>query len=84
MKRIGKVAYEMELPFEFDEIYPMFYHSMLKKCLGDPGLVILVESFGVKDSFSYKEIPVQILDYRLQVENQRDSLSESPVEKSIR
>ena len=35
---------------------------MLKKCMGDPSLIIPTENIGIKDSLSYGEIPVQILD----------------------
>ncbi|WMV55017.1 hypothetical protein MTR67_048402, partial [Solanum verrucosum] len=35
---------------------------MLKKCMGDPSLIIPTEDIGIKDSLSYEEIPVQILD----------------------
>lgn len=60
VRRIGKVAYELDLPSELDEIHPVFYVSMLKKCLGDLDLTISTESTGVKDSLSYEEILVQI------------------------
>ncbi|WMV07710.1 hypothetical protein MTR67_001095 [Solanum verrucosum] len=35
---------------------------MLKKCMGDPSLIIPTENIGIKGSLSYSEIPVQILD----------------------
>ncbi|WMV19265.1 hypothetical protein MTR67_012652 [Solanum verrucosum] len=35
---------------------------MLKKCMGDPSLIRPTEDIGIKDSLSYEEIPVQILD----------------------
>ncbi|WMV25592.1 hypothetical protein MTR67_018977 [Solanum verrucosum] len=35
---------------------------MLKKCMGDTSLIIPIEDIGIKDSLSYEEIPVQILD----------------------
>ncbi|WMV08506.1 hypothetical protein MTR67_001891 [Solanum verrucosum] len=61
-KRIGKVAYELELPQELAAVHPMFHISMLKKCMGDPSLIIPTENIGIKDSLSYEEIPIQILD----------------------
>ncbi|WMV46957.1 hypothetical protein MTR67_040342 [Solanum verrucosum] len=61
-KRIGKVAYELELPQELATIHPVFHISMLKKCMGNPSLIIPTGDIGVKDSLSYEEIPVQILD----------------------
>ncbi|WMV07859.1 hypothetical protein MTR67_001244 [Solanum verrucosum] len=35
---------------------------MLKKCMGDPSIIIPIEDIGIKDRLSYEEIPVQILD----------------------
>lgn len=33
--------------------------------MGDPSLVVLVESVGVKDSLSYEEVPMEILDHQV-------------------
>ena len=38
---------------------------MLKKCMGDPSLIVLTENVGIKARFSYEEIPVQILDLQV-------------------
>ncbi|WMV46275.1 hypothetical protein MTR67_039660 [Solanum verrucosum] len=38
---------------------------MLKKFMGDPSLIIPTEDIGIKDSLSYEDIPVQILDRRV-------------------
>ena len=35
-KRIGNVAYELDLPQELAVVYPVFHISMLKKCMADP------------------------------------------------
>ncbi|WMV46783.1 hypothetical protein MTR67_040168 [Solanum verrucosum] len=35
---------------------------MLKKCMGDPSLIIPAKDIGSKDNLSYEEIPVQIID----------------------
>ncbi|WMV54602.1 hypothetical protein MTR67_047987 [Solanum verrucosum] len=61
-KRIGNVAYELELPQELAAVHSVFHVSMLKKCMGDPSLIIPTEDIGIKDSLSYEEISVQILD----------------------
>ncbi|WMV08091.1 hypothetical protein MTR67_001476 [Solanum verrucosum] len=61
-KRIGNVAYELELPQELAAIHLVFHVSMLKKCIGDPSLIIPTENIGIKDSLSYEEISVQILN----------------------
>ncbi|WMV14119.1 hypothetical protein MTR67_007504 [Solanum verrucosum] len=61
-KRVGNVAYELELPQELVAVHPVFHIYMLNKFMGDPSLIILTEDIGIKDSLSYAEIPVQILD----------------------
>ncbi|WMV22944.1 hypothetical protein MTR67_016329 [Solanum verrucosum] len=59
-KRIGNVAYE--LPQELEAVHPVFHISMLKKCIGDPSLILPTRSIKIKDNLSYEEVPVQILD----------------------
>ncbi|WMV41902.1 hypothetical protein MTR67_035287 [Solanum verrucosum] len=61
-KRMGNVAYELELPQELAAVHPVFPISMLKKSIGDPSLIIQTENIEIKDSLSYEEILVQILD----------------------
>ncbi|WMV07081.1 hypothetical protein MTR67_000466, partial [Solanum verrucosum] len=61
-KRIGNVAYELELSQELAAVHPVFHISMLKKCIGDLSLILPTESVRINDSLSYEEIPVQILD----------------------
>ncbi|WMV25901.1 hypothetical protein MTR67_019286 [Solanum verrucosum] len=61
-KRIGNVAYELELPQKLAAVHLVFHISMLKNCMGDPSFFIPTEDIGINDSLSYDEIPVQILD----------------------
>ncbi|WMV42071.1 hypothetical protein MTR67_035456 [Solanum verrucosum] len=61
-KRIGNVAYELELPPELATIHPIFHIFVLKNRLGDPSLIVPTENIGIKDNLSYDEILVQILD----------------------
>ncbi|WMV41018.1 hypothetical protein MTR67_034403 [Solanum verrucosum] len=63
-KRIGNVAYELELRLEFAVVHPVFHISMLKKCMGDPSLIIPTGYIDFKDNLSYEEIPVEILDHQ--------------------
>ncbi|WMV42096.1 hypothetical protein MTR67_035481 [Solanum verrucosum] len=57
-KRIGNVAYELELPQELAAVNPIFHVSMFKKCMEDPSFVIPTEDIEIKDSLSYEEIPI--------------------------
>ncbi|WMV46945.1 hypothetical protein MTR67_040330 [Solanum verrucosum] len=63
-KRIGNVAYELELPLELAALHPVFHISMFKKYMGDPSLITPNENIGIKDNLSYEEIPVEILDHQ--------------------
>jgi len=62
LKWTGLVEYELDLPSDLAPVHPVFHFSMLKKCIGDPSLSIPTEDIGIKDSLSYEEIHVQILD----------------------
>ncbi|WMV09161.1 hypothetical protein MTR67_002546 [Solanum verrucosum] len=62
LKRIGKVAYELNLPNEMAPVHPIFHVSMLKKCIGDPVAIIPLEGLGVDESLSNEEVPIEILD----------------------
>ncbi|KAF3645208.1 hypothetical protein FXO38_19763 [Capsicum annuum] len=62
LQMVGNVAYELELPYGLSFIHSVFYVSLLKKCLGDPSSVVLLEGLGISDCLSYEEVPVKILD----------------------
>ncbi|WMV38152.1 hypothetical protein MTR67_031537 [Solanum verrucosum] len=62
LKRIGKVAYELELLAELAAMHPVFHISLLNKCVGDPASVVPLESVAVKDSLLYEDVPIEILD----------------------
>ncbi|WMV25358.1 hypothetical protein MTR67_018743 [Solanum verrucosum] len=50
LKRVDKVAYELELSTELPAIHPVFHILLLKKCVGDPTSIVQLESVVVKDS----------------------------------
>ena len=45
--RFGKVAYELELTLDLASFHPVFHVSLLKKCIGDPSVVVHIQSIGV-------------------------------------
>ena len=56
------MAYELELPTELATVHMLFHISLLKKFVGDPASVVLLECVVVKDSLSYEDVPVEILE----------------------
>ncbi|WMV18499.1 hypothetical protein MTR67_011884 [Solanum verrucosum] len=66
LKRVGKVAYELELTKKLAAVHPIFHISLLKKCVGDPASIVSLESMAVKDSLTYEDVPVEILDRQVQ------------------
>ncbi|XP_070041121.1 uncharacterized protein [Nicotiana tomentosiformis] len=70
IQRIGRVAYRLELPPEMSLVDKVFHVSMLKKVVGDPSLIVPVDTIEVNEELTYEEIPVAILD--MQVQNLRN------------
>ena len=64
LKRSAKVAYELELSANLAAVHSVFYISLLKKCVGDPTSIVPLKSLAAKDSLSYEDVPVVILDRR--------------------
>ncbi|WMV32483.1 hypothetical protein MTR67_025868 [Solanum verrucosum] len=62
LRRVGKVAYELDSPNELASVHLVFHVSMLKKYISDPTSIVSLEGFGVDKSLSYKEVPIEILD----------------------
>lgn len=60
MKRVGKVAYDLELPAELAVIHSIFHISLLKKCVGDPTSVLPLKSVVVEESLTYEKVPIDI------------------------
>ena len=58
-KRVVNVSYELEVHQELTMVHLVFHISMLKKCLGDPSLIVPTENIGI-DSFSYEKILVKV------------------------
>ncbi|WMV37841.1 hypothetical protein MTR67_031226 [Solanum verrucosum] len=62
LKRIGEVAYELELPVDLAAVHQVFHISFLRKCVGDPTSIVPLETVAVNDSLCYEDVLVEILD----------------------
>ncbi|XP_052485158.1 uncharacterized protein LOC128040450 [Gossypium raimondii] len=58
LKRVGPVAYQLELPPALDCIHDVFRVSMLRHYHSDPTYTILVEEIEVRPDLTFEEEPV--------------------------
>ncbi|XP_070034621.1 uncharacterized protein [Nicotiana tomentosiformis] len=58
----GKLSPRLELPPEMSLVHPVFHVSMLKKVVGEPSLIVPVETIEVNEELTYQEILVSIFD----------------------
>ena len=75
LRRIGQVAYELELPSELEFVHPVFHVSMLRKCIGDPSRVVPIKDVQVTEDLSYEEVTVAILDRQVRKLRTKDVAS---------
>ncbi|GJU73064.1 putative reverse transcriptase domain-containing protein [Tanacetum coccineum] len=62
LKKVGAVAYKLELPQELSRVHNTFHVSNLKKCYSDDPLVVSLEGLQVDDKLHFFEEPVEIMD----------------------
>nr|GFB14217.1 putative reverse transcriptase domain-containing protein [Tanacetum cinerariifolium] len=62
LKRIGPVAYKLELLEELSNVHNTFYVSNLKKCLSDESLIISMKELKLDGKLNFLEELVEIMD----------------------
>ena len=62
LKRVGPVAYQLELPDEMRGVHDVFHVSNLRKCLADESLTIPLQDVEVDEKLKFIEKPLQIED----------------------
>ncbi|GJT62290.1 putative reverse transcriptase domain-containing protein [Tanacetum coccineum] len=61
-KKVGAVAYKLELPQELRRVYNTFHVSNLNKCYSDDPLVVPLEGLQVVEKLHFVEEPIEIMD----------------------
>ncbi|KAI3827999.1 hypothetical protein L1987_02088 [Smallanthus sonchifolius] len=62
VKRIGLVAYQLDLPEGLNGVHDVFHVSNLKKCLADETLAVPLEELHIDEQLCFVEEPVGFMD----------------------
>ncbi|GKF83639.1 hypothetical protein Tco_0248537 [Tanacetum coccineum] len=62
IKKLGPVAYMLDLPEELDGVHDTFHVSNLKKCLADPTMQVPLDEIQVDAKLNFVEEPMAILE----------------------
>ena len=71
IEKSGRGTYKIQLPPEMRAIFNVFHVSQLKKCLRAPEERVEVRDIKLKSDLAYEEKPVQIIDSRDRVTQNR-------------
>ena len=72
LKRIGSVAYELDLPNDLAKVHPVFHVSMLRKFIGDIDTIVPLEKVTIEENLTYEEVPIEILDRQVKRVRNKD------------
>ena len=61
-RRVGEMAYQLELPDHLFGVHDVFHVSQLKKCLRIPEEHLPMEELNVQGDLTYTEYPIKIID----------------------
>ncbi|GKA18341.1 hypothetical protein Tco_0698178 [Tanacetum coccineum] len=62
IKKVGPIAYMLDLPKELDGVHDTFHMSNLKKCWPDPTLQVPLDEIQVDAKLNFVKEPVEILE----------------------
>ena len=62
LRKIGELAYRLDLPSELAGVHPVFHVSHLKKCLRVSEERVVRDALDIQNTLEYLEYPVKILD----------------------
>jgi hypothetical protein len=61
-RRVGEMAYQLELPDNLSDVHDVFHVSQLKKCLCVPEEQLPMKELNVQGDLTYTKYPIKILD----------------------
>ena len=67
LRRIGKLAYELALPPNLQQVHNVFHVSMLRKYNPDARHIVEYEHVDIQPDLTYVEQPIKIIDQKEQV-----------------
>nr|GEY08519.1 putative reverse transcriptase domain-containing protein [Tanacetum cinerariifolium] len=62
LKKVGSIAYKIELPQELSRVHSIFHVSNLKKYYYNDPLVVPLEGLQVDDKLHFGEEPIEVMD----------------------
>ena len=62
MTKVGKIAYQLELPPELSEVHSVFHISQLRRCISPPEKRTNMAEIELAKDLTYEEKPIRILD----------------------
>nr|GFB25788.1 reverse transcriptase domain-containing protein [Tanacetum cinerariifolium] len=65
LKKVGAVAYKLELPQELSRVHNTFHVSNLKKSYSDDPLVVPLEGLQLDDKLYFVEEPIEVMDHEV-------------------
>ncbi|XP_010675340.1 uncharacterized protein LOC104891354 [Beta vulgaris subsp. vulgaris] len=72
LQRVGKVAYKLTLPMEFEKMHDAFHIFQLKRYILDENHVLEPERIEIDSSLTHEERPVKILDRKMHSTHNKD------------
>ncbi|KAA3467948.1 DNA/RNA polymerases superfamily protein [Gossypium australe] len=66
-KRVGPIAYQLQLPPELNWIHNVFHVCILRRYRSDPSHIVPADEIEVRPDLTFEEKPVQILDRDIKV-----------------
>ncbi|GKD86585.1 putative reverse transcriptase domain-containing protein, partial [Tanacetum coccineum] len=65
LKKVGSIAYKLELPQELSRVHNTFHVSNLKKCYADAPLSVPLDGLHIDDKLHFVEELVEIMDHEV-------------------